>query len=178
MSAGTRARAIAILAALAVGGLGIWPTFGGPTALAAATVKKKDTDRAKKPAPKPPLPNRADAASLAKVTLITLNNAVTTGNFAVLRARSALAFRKAFSAAKLRRQFAGFVKQRVDLSTIAGLAPVWSEGPAIDGAGRLRLRGRFNTAPRLVRFDIGYVWERGAWRLTHIAVDTTEPAKE
>ncbi|MHA1537762.1 MAG: hypothetical protein ACTSUD_09410 [Alphaproteobacteria bacterium] len=123
-------------------------------------------------------PSDAVARRMVKITLVTFNNAVRTGNFTVLRLVTAKRFRARFSAAKLRRRFATFRKRRVDLSPIVSLGVIWDQRPVVDRKGGLRLRGYFATLPRIVRFDFRYRMEGGAWMLTHIAIHTNDsPAK-
>ncbi len=124
---------------------------------------------------RPVSPSDAVARRMAKIALITFNNAVKTGNFSVLRLRAAKRFRASFSAAKLRRRFAAFRKRRVDLSPIVSLGVIWAGRPIVDAKGRLRLRGHFRTVPKIVRFEFRYNFEGGQWMLTHIAIRVTDP---
>ena len=151
---------IVLLAGLAVGAGGAGAASPGEHQLAAAAT--------------PAAPSDAVARRMAKIALITFNNAVATGNFTVLRLRTAKRFRASFSAVKLRRRFAAFIKRRVDLSPIVSLGVNWAVRPAVDGKGRLRLRGHFKTVPKIVRFEFRYVFEGKEWMLTHIAVRVTD----
>ncbi len=123
----------------------------------------------------PAAPSDAVSRRMVKIALITFNNAVKTGNFTVLRLRTAKRFRASFSAVKLRRRFAAFLKRRIDLSPIVSLGVIWAARPAVGEKGRLRLRGHFGTVPKIVRFDFRYASEGGAWMLTHIAIRVTDP---
>ena len=123
----------------------------------------------------PAAPSDAVSRRMVKIALITFNNAVKTGNFTVLRLRTAKRFKASFSAVKLRRRFATFRKRRVDLSPIVSLGVIWGKRPVVDGKGRLHLRGYFRTVPKIVRFDFRYLFEGGAWMLTHIAIRVTDP---
>jgi hypothetical protein len=130
------------------------------------------------PSKLPPAPDSKHAASMVKVTLVTLNNAVLTKNFGVLWSQSASTLRRRYSKARLRRAFASFIKRGVDLAPALNLAPKWSASPQVDAHGELRLVGWFHTRPRIVRFDLRYLRERGRWRLSMIDVDTTRPANK
>ena len=130
------------------------------------------------PSKLPATPDSKHAASMVKVTLVTLNNAVLTKNFGVLWSQSASTLRRKYSKAGLRRAFAPFIKRGVDLAPALNLAPKWSAAPEVDAHGELRLVGWFQTRPRVVRFDLRYLRERGRWRLSMIDVDTTRPAKD
>jgi hypothetical protein len=143
-----------------------------------AAAKRAAKSRKKMPSRPPVAPSRKRAASLVKVTLVTVNNAVLTRNFSVLWSQSSYRLRRKYSVAKLRRAFARFIKQRVDLAPALNMRPVWRAPPRVDAYGELRLIGWFRTRPRIVRFDLRYVRERGRWRLSMIDVDTTQVAKE
>ena len=132
-------------------------------------------DAASRGKPRMAAPSDAVARRMVKIALITFNNAVETGNFTVLRLRTAKRFRASFSAVKLRRRFAAFRKRRIDLSPIVSLGVIWAGRPVVDNKGRLRLRGHFRTVPKIVRFEFRYLFEGGAWMLTHIAVRVTDP---
>jgi hypothetical protein len=148
----------------------------GFTAQNVALAAAKKTSKI--PSRRPPPPDRKHAASMVKVTLVTLNNAVLTKNFGVLWSQSASTLRRKYSKARLRRAFAPFIKRGVDLAPALNLPPKWSASPQVDAHGELRLVGWFHTRPRIVRFDLRYLRERGRWRLSMIDVDTTRPAKE
>jgi hypothetical protein len=145
---------------------------------AAAAAKKNAKAAAKIPSKLPAAPDANRAASMVKVTLVTLNNAVLTKNFSVLWSQAAYGFRRKYSVAKLRGAFAPFAKQGVDLAPALNLKPTWGAPPQVDAHGELRLLGWFATRPRIVRFDLRYLHERGRWRLSLIDIDTTQPAKE
>jgi len=150
-----------------------------PAAQDAMAAARKGAKAPKKVPSKPPNPPDAkEAASMVKVTLVTLNNAVQSRNFSVLWSQSAYRLRRKYSVVKLRRAFAPFIKQRVDLAPALNLAPVWRAPPRVDERGELQLLGWFRTRPRIVRFDLRYLRERGRWRLSMIEVDTTEPARD
>jgi len=144
---------------------------------AAAAAKGAKAGR-KIPSKLPPTPGGKRAANMVKVTLVTLNNAVLTRNFSVLWSQSSYALRRRYTAAKLRHAFAPLIRQRVDLAPALNLQPLWRRPPQVDAHGELRLLGWFHTQPRVVRFDLRYVRERGRWRLSMIEVDTTQPAKD
>ena len=154
------------------------PGFVGVVAQNVADAAAKKAGKAKIPNRLPAPPDKTRAASMVKVTLVTLNNAVLSKNFSVLWSKSAYGLRRRYSAAKMRRAFAPFIKQGVDIAPALNLRPIWNIEPTVDAHGELRLAGWFRTRPRIVRFDLRYLRERGRWRLSMIDVDTTQPAKE
>src|SRR5262245_11625913 len=69
---------------------------------------------------------------LVRSTLLTLNDALQTGNYTVLRDVGAPAFREANTAAKLSQIFAPLAAQGVDLFAVTVLAPQLTEAPTIE----------------------------------------------
>lgn len=165
-------------AAAIVAGIVSAMSLGMVASDAEAAATKSTKTRAKIPSKLPATPNGKRAASIVKVTLVTLNNAVLTRNFSVLWSQSSYKLRRRYSAAKLRRAFAPFIRQRVDLAPALNLQPLWRRPPRVDAHGELRLLGWFHTQPRVVHFDLRYVRERGRWRLSMIEVDTTRSVKD
>ena len=145
---------------------------------AEAAATKGAKARKKIPSKLPATPSDKRAASMVKVTLVTLNNAVLTRNFSVLWSQSSYGLRRRYSTARLRQAFAPLIRQRVDLAPALNLQPLWRRPPLVDARGELRLLGWFHTQPRVVRFDLRYVRERGRWRLSMIGVDTTRSVKD
>ena len=76
-------------------------------------------------APLPPQVVMPDAEKIVlwlRVTLITLNDAVQTGNFTVLRDMGAPGFREANTAARLSQSFSDLAAKGVDLSSVSIIA--------------------------------------------------------
>src|SRR5690242_21693488 len=61
---------------------------------------------------------------LIKTSLLTLNDANITGNYAVLHAKLAKPFRDQFTPDKLKQAFKGFADQKLDYGLIAAKPPV------------------------------------------------------
>jgi hypothetical protein len=111
---------------------------------------------------------------LIRSTLLSLNDALRTGNYTVLRDLASPSFREANNAGRLHQIFSSLSAQRIDLSAVAILAPKLPQPPSIDQDKRLHIAGYFPGEP--VRLDFGLVYEAVAsqWRLFGIAVN---PAK-
>ena len=133
--------------------------------------------KAEVPPPAPPSPVSMPSAEkivlLTRTTLLTLNDAVHTGNFTVLRDMAAPSFRDANSAARLSAVF-GTLATKVDLTAVALLSPQLSEAPALDEkAGMVRLKGYFPGQPVRIDFEVIYQAVGGRWRLFGLAVQPT-----
>jgi len=69
------------------------------------------------------MPDDDKIVLLVRTTLLTLNDALRTGNYTVLRDRGAPAFRDANSAARLGQIFASLATSGVDLSVVSVMPP-------------------------------------------------------
>ncbi len=117
------------------------------------------------------MPNAEKIVLLVRNSLITLNDALGTGNFTVLRDVAAPGFRDANSAARLSQIFANLAAQNVDLSAVAVLTPQLTEQPGLDQEkGMLHLKGYFPGELVRIDFELLYQAVDGQWRLFGIAV--------
>ena len=110
-------------------------------------------------------------------TFLTLNDALQTGNFTVLRDVAAPDFREANTAARLSEVFASIPKQGFDLTVVALLVPQISEPPAIDPkTSMLRLKGFLPGQPLRLDFEVLYQPVAGRWRLYGLSLRPTASA--
>lgn len=184
MSKGVGA-SLAVAAALAAALLTMW--VSAPPALGQSPAPSKSAPAsAGKPAPAPaPAPNAVAMPEAEKVvllvrsTLLTLADAVQTGNFTVLRDKGAPGFRDANSAAKLSQIFASMMAQGIDLTAVSVLTPVLAEPPQLDQQnGMLRIKGSFPGQPVRIDFDLMFQAVGGRWMLFGISANpVTETAQ-
>jgi hypothetical protein len=117
------------------------------------------------------MPNAEKIVLLVRNTLITLNDAIQTGNFTVLRDRGAPGFRDANSAAKLSKIFSELTSRGVDLSVVSVVVPQLTETPNLDQEkGTLNIQGYFPGPPARIDFEILYQSVNGRWRLFGLSV--------
>jgi hypothetical protein len=134
--------------------------------------------------PQPPqsqglMPGAGKIVLLLRNTLITLNDAIQTGNFTVLRDRAAPGFRDANSAARLSQAFADLASRNIDLSSVAVISPQLTESPGLDEkAGMLRLKGYFPGQPVQINFEVLFQVVDGRWRLFGLSVQPAESRPE
>jgi len=151
-------------------GLGLFLATSGP-AFAESAV-----DLAVARPPTVAMPGAEKIVLLVRNSLITLNNALQTGNFTVLRDQGAPGFREANSAARLSQIFADLVAKKVDLSSVAVIAPQLSQKPGLDQEkGMLHLKGYFPGKPVQINFELLYQAVDGQWRLFGISVNSSAP---
>jgi hypothetical protein len=122
------------------------------------------------------MPDAEKIVLLLRSSLLTLNDALQTGNFTVLRDMGAPGFRDANTAARLSQSFADLASKNVDLSAVSIIAPQLSEPPALDQAkGMLRLKGYFPGQPVQINFEMLYQAVDGRWRLFGLSVQPGAP---
>ena len=114
------------------------------------------------------------ALYLIRSTLLTLNDANRSGNYTVLHDLAAPDFQAQNSAADLGQSFSDLRHRNFDLYGAALLAPQFTEAPALDQNGLLRLAGYFPTRPQQIQFDLVFQVASGQWRLFAISVATPE----
>src|SRR5262245_26737983 len=127
--------------------------IGAGPALAQTSPAEKPVTKSKPAAQKPAasqavMPDAEKIVLLLRTTLITLNDAIQTGNFTVLRDMAAPGFRDANTAGRLAQSFSDLASKGIDLSPTSVIAPQLTEPPGLDQAkGMLRLKGYFPGQP-------------------------------
>jgi hypothetical protein len=108
---------------------------------------------------------------LIKSILVTLNDAVASDNFTILHAKISKPFRDQFPPDKLRGVFKDLVEKHAVFDAIVASPPVAEEEAKIDEKGVLRLKGRFDTSPKKVKYQLGFIPSDGQWKLSGITID-------
>ncbi len=117
------------------------------------------------------LPSEKEARALALDSLIALNQAVTTNDFADFYQQIAAAWQAQTTAEKLRDNFQSLIDKEADFGLIANVTPTFSKPPAINGEGILEMEGFYPTRPQQLHFKLGYLYEEPKWRLVQIKVN-------
>jgi hypothetical protein len=127
--------------------------------------------KAKPAAPQVVMPDAEKIVLLLRTTLITLNDAIQTGNFTVMRDMAAPGFRDANTAGRLAQSFSDLASKGIDLSPTSVIAPQLTEPPGLDQAkGMLRLKGYFPGQPVQINFEMLFQAVGGRWRLFGLSV--------
>jgi hypothetical protein len=117
------------------------------------------------------MPGPAVQEVLVKSILVTLNDAVASDNFTVLHAKISKPFREQFPPDKLRAVFKDLVEKRAVFDALVAERMIPDEDARIDEQGVLKLKGRFQTAPKQVKYQLGFIESEGAWKLSGITID-------
>ena len=129
-------------------------------------------------APRGKVPSEREARALALESLLAFNRAVQAKNFTTFHKQIADVWRKQITPADLRKAFATFIEQEVDIAPIADLQPVFDPAPAFDEDELLLLKGYYPTRPNKVHFKLRYIQEADAWQLVNIAVNVSPEADD
>jgi hypothetical protein len=108
---------------------------------------------------------------LVKSILVTLNDAVAADNFAVFHAKISKPFREQFPPEKLRAIFKDLIEKHAVFDAVVASPIVSDEEAKIDEQGVLRLKGHFDTAPKKVKYQLGFITSDGQWKLSGVTID-------
>ena len=108
---------------------------------------------------------------LVKSMLLTLNDAVATDNFTVMHAKISKPFRDQFPPEKLRSVFKDLIEKRAVFDALVAKPIVPDAEAKIDDNGVLRLKGHFETTPKQVKYQLGFIPSDGLWKLSGITID-------
>jgi hypothetical protein len=117
-----------------------------------------------------------DVLYLTRATLLALNDANATGNYAVLRELGSAGFRARHSADQLARIFGPFRLARFNMGAVALITPQLTIAPRLDAQGHLRFAGHFPTEPMAIRFELAFAREEDRWRIADLGVSTVRHA--
>jgi len=114
---------------------------------------------------------------LIKTSILTLNDAIVTGNFAVLHTKLAKPAREEFGPDYIKQVFASFAEQKIDMSAISAVPPVATDAAQIDDRGALLLRGRFDVGSSRLVYELHFLPSEGEWKPIKLHV-TINPVDE
>ncbi|WP_316213684.1 MULTISPECIES: hypothetical protein [unclassified Bradyrhizobium] len=121
------------------------------------------------PSTKPRQVDRMLALLLVRSTVIALDQANKSGNYAVLHALASPSFQQVNTPAELTDLFANFRREKFDLSPGAILEPQLAFEPRIEANGLLHIAGDFAGRPSPFHFDLMYQSVDGRWLLEAIS---------
>ena len=124
------------------------------------------------------IPQPETLVILIRTTLIALNQANQTGNYAVFHALAAPGFQSSATADQLNQSFAPLRAANLDLSPVAVVTPELNQAPVFTKEGMLRLTGRFPTKPVQINFDLAFEPSAGRWLMMGLAVDPVQLVAE
>ena len=117
------------------------------------------------------MPNAFVQEILIKSILVSLNDAVAADNFTVFHAKISKPFRDQFPPDKLQTIFKDLVDKHAVFDAVVAKPIILDEDAKIDEKGVLRLKGHFETAPKQVKYQLGFIASDGLWKLSGITID-------
>ena len=117
------------------------------------------------------MPGPSAQEVLVKSILVTLNDAVASDNFTVLHAKISKPFRDQFPPEKLRAVFKDLIEKHAVFDAVVAQKMIPDEDAKIDDKGVLTLKGRFQTSPKQVKYQLGFIESEGAWKLSGVTID-------
>ena len=117
------------------------------------------------------MPGPSAQEVLVKSILVTLNDAVVSDNFTILHAKISKPFRDQFPPEKLRAVFKDLVEKHAVFDAVVAEKMIADEEAKIDEQGVLKLKGHFQTAPKQVKYQLGFIQSEGAWKLSGVTID-------
>lgn len=120
-----------------------------------------------------PLPEIEVIEKMAETTLLSFANAINTESFEEFHKEISIPFRRQFTAEQFLQSFYEFVENKIDLSFIEGLKPVFDKAPEIDDNDMMALKGHYRLETEKIDFDLIYTPEKSEWKLMEISVYIT-----
>ena len=96
---------------------------------------------------------------------------VASDNFAVFHTRISKPFCDQFPPDKLRTIFNDLIEKHAVFDAVVASPIVSDEDARIDEQDVLRLKGHVNTAPKKVKYQLGFVASDGQWKLNGVAIN-------
>jgi hypothetical protein len=124
-----------------------------------------------------PVPPPDRLLMMIRTNVLAVGQAITAGNYEVLRALGSAKFRDLNTQDGLAKTFAAVRDLHLDISPVVVTTPVLTDPPSITKEGYLRVYGAFPTSPVEVPFGMLFEVEGGTWKLNAISVGARPAAK-
>ncbi len=122
------------------------------------------------------VPSDKKLQGLVKTTLLNFNEAIQDGDFSDFHKTVSKQWRTSSRPKQFEDGFRQFIDKKVNIDVIRSKEANFSPKPKIDDSANNRptllLKGRYDTSPRNVNFELDYIFEDDEWRLSQIKVDT------
>ena len=121
------------------------------------------------------VPTREQSRALVLQTLNDFNDAVKKGDFSDFRETVSRQWRNTSKVSDFNKGFKQFIDRKIDVSRVNSSVPEFDPQPRIGNKYNrkiLFLKGKYDTRPLPVRFELEYLVEDEQWKLIFIRVDT------
>jgi len=116
------------------------------------------------------VPQSGDAERMISQTLLDFNNAVRSKNFTAFHSSLSDAWKKQSTPTSLQESFKEFIAKNIDIGGIKDHKPEVALPQHPTSNNTLQLKGRYQTTPAPVGFELEYANERGDWKLQNISI--------
>jgi hypothetical protein len=123
-----------------------------------------------------PMPNEKALKHLVSDALMEFNRAIQARSFATFYTYVSAAWQAQLTEKQLQRAFQGFIDNRVDISAIATLDPIFEAPPHLTSEGVLIVSGKYPTQPFQVYFSLKFIYELPMWKLFGIDI-SSDPSR-
>jgi len=120
---------------------------------------------------KPDIPETGILKLLVAESVHDLALAINARDFTPLYNSISRFWKNQTTAEELKQGFAAFINQKIDLTAVKGVEPVFDKVPIINEQDVLELAGYFPTKPAMVYFKLGYTYEHPDWKLVGIDIN-------
>ena len=117
------------------------------------------------------MPGPSAQEVLVKSILLMLNDAVAADNFTVMHAKISKPFRDQFPPEKLRTVFKDLIEKHAVFDAVVAQKMIAERTQRSTSKGVLRLKGRFQTTPKQVKYQLGFIASDGVWKLSGVTID-------
>jgi hypothetical protein len=125
----------------------------------------RQTTQAAKPAQK----ENTEYVDLVKNTLHDFALSINQKSMESFRNGVSKALQESASTETFNNAFKAYIEKEVDLTVLDPMQPIFDKKPQIED-GILAIKGHYDTTPNQFYFDLSYMQENGAWKLTNIDV--------
>lgn len=117
------------------------------------------------------VPSRDESAHLVAATTHAFGEAINAKDFSGFHENASPEFQHDVSVGDLAKNFAAFMEQEIDLTSLDNLKPVFTADPGLDGDGILHLEGYYPSHPLRALFEYKYVYRGTGWKLLGISLN-------
>lgn len=120
------------------------------------------------------VPSEKALRDMTQQTLLDFNRAIASQNFMRFHSTLATPFQEQAQPQQFNVAFKEFIAQKLDISSIEKVPPIFSPKPGIDSDGYLSVQGHYPTRPERVNFNLKYYREDDIWKLIRLDINTAK----
>ncbi len=119
----------------------------------------------------PPMPPAAEVERMVTESLLDFHKAVQAKDFTAFYGTLSDLWKKETTPQQIQKVFQDFLDKNIDIGSIKNAKPQFAPPATVNDKSVLVVAGHYPTQPAQVRFELQYIHERDAWKLTSISVN-------